>query len=120
MTEHPPESTEDRVAGTGLALGLASVAAVALLCCLPGAAFVGGLDSSCGDGFGHGCRDVSGPAFTVWPFVTGGVAVLAFLALVCIPLRAMSLRLLAGLLIVVPPLANALVAFVEMAESGSP
>ncbi|BCY09308.1 hypothetical protein L3i22_043960 [Actinoplanes sp. L3-i22] len=97
---------------------LVSVPLVSLLCCVPGFAVIGAMDASCGAGFDHECMDLAEPVFTVWPWVTGGVAAAALLTLLAIPRRAEGLRLLAGAVVVVPPIVNALVAFAQLSRTG--
>lgn len=99
-------------------IALASVSAFALLCCVPGLAFVGAIDANCGDGFDHECLDLSRPVFTIWPWVTGAIAVAALLATWWIPHRSTVARLVLAGLIVVPPVLNAIFAFAEVSKTG--
>jgi hypothetical protein len=102
-------------------IALASVPALALLCCVPGFAALGGMDANCGDsadGFDHECLDLSQPVFTIWPWVTGAVAVAALAGTRWIPHRSTGARLALAGLIVVPPVLNAIVAFVAVVKTG--
>jgi hypothetical protein len=99
-------------------IALASVSAFALLCCVPGFAVVGAMDANCGDGFDHECLDLSRPVFSIWPWVTGAIAVAALLGTWRIPHRSAGTRLVLGSLIVVPPVLNAIFAFMEVSKTG--
>ncbi|AEV84262.1 hypothetical protein ACWT_3239 [Actinoplanes sp. SE50] len=99
-------------------VALLSVPLMSLLCCVPGFAALGGMDSSCGTGFDHDCLNLSRPVFTVWPWVTGGIAAVALVTRLAIPRRAEGLRLVAGAFIVVPPLVNAVAAFAAVHRPG--
>jgi hypothetical protein len=101
-------------------IALASVPALALLCCVPGLATLGAMDANCGDaadGFDHECLDLSRPVFTVWPWVTGAVAVAALLATRWIRPRSTVARVALAGLVVVPPVLNAIFALVAVART---
>ncbi|WP_045747745.1 hypothetical protein [Actinoplanes rectilineatus] len=118
MSEDPDGPAWRERAGRGAALaGLAAVPVVSLMCCVPGTAVLGQLDANCGADFERACLDTSQAVFTVWPYVTGGVAFAAFLARAWIPRRKESLRLVVGAFVVAPPLVNVLVAVAEFAKA---
>jgi hypothetical protein len=107
-------------------IALASVPALALLCCVPGSAALGAMDANCGesvDGFDHECLDPSQPVFTVWPWVTGAVAVAALAVAAMLGTRRIPHRpagvgpALAGL-IVVPPVLTAIFALAALMRTG--
>ncbi|GIF09928.1 hypothetical protein [Actinoplanes siamensis] len=67
MTEDPSASTRRAWVGRVAAvIALVSVPLVSLLCCVPGFAAIGGMDSNCGADADHACMDLSQPVFTVW------------------------------------------------------
>jgi hypothetical protein len=111
-------ATAERRAREAAFIALAAVPVLALLCCVPGFGALAAMDANCGDEFSNECIDFSDPVFAVWPWVTGGVAAAALLAMRRIPYRSEGIRLLVGSLVVVPPVINALAAYGELTKTG--